>query len=110
MRLYDAQHRLQALREASSYNFDTPPSAGRVIEGLDLLTLGRILNEIDFEEVAKRKKIFNRLYQEALLSEDPAKGISFTDMLLMLAQYKLIDVNKALQYVGNLLGMVYITG
>lgn len=49
-----------------------------------------------------RKRRLNRLYQEALLMEEPRKGLSFTNMLLLLAQCKLIDVSKAFQYVGNI--------
>ena len=97
VRLYGTQHSVRALREASSQNSDKPPIGKHIIEGLDLHALYRSLDQIDYNQVATRKKMFNRLYQEALLSEDPARGISFTNMLLMLAQYKLVDVDKALQ-------------
>lgn len=68
-----------------------------VVQGYDVDALNRALDEIDYKEVSDRKRIFNRLYQEALLTEDPQRGISFTKMLLMLATYKLIDVDKAFQ-------------
>lgn len=52
---------------------------------------------IDSAKVRERRRIFSRLYHEARISEEPGRGISFTSMLFMLAHYKLIDDEKALQ-------------
>ena len=72
-----------------------PPSEGdwtpRVVDGLDLNKLEHILNGIDYAEVRKRKAVYIRLYHEASsISHVPGLGISFTDMLTLLAHHKLI--------------------
>lgn len=69
----------------------------RIVDGLDLVALEHHLNQIDYHDVARRKKRFNRLYQEALLTEEPGRGISFTSMLLLLAHYKLMEPERALK-------------
>ena len=97
MRLYPAENRVDALRQAASWDLSVKASSARVVEGLDLEALDDILDSIDYDEVKRRKRVFNRLYQEALLTEEPGRGISFTNMLLMLAHYKLIDPAKSLQ-------------
>lgn len=70
---------------------------GRVVNGLDLDALSSALAGMDAREMTRRKRQFNRLYHEALLRSDPGKGISFTDMLLILAQYKLVQPENALK-------------
>lgn len=64
---------------------------------LNLSALKQAIDVLDKKEIARKRREFNRLYQEALLSEEPGKGISFTNMLVMLAQHKLIDPDKALK-------------
>jgi hypothetical protein len=75
------------------------PAAGRVVDGIDLMLLGKALGSIDQMKTKKAKDLYNRLYHEALISAEPGRGISFTDMLVLLAHYKLIDDDKALQSV-----------
>ena len=71
-----------------------PEAAG---DNVDRRILSAFFRQIDYSEVAKRRYTYNRLYQEALLSEEPGKGISFTNMLTLLAHYKLIHDGNALQ-------------
>lgn len=97
VKIYPSPLRVKALRLACFWNADNQLKKGRAVDGLDLEALDRLLNTVDRAEVAQRKKQFNRLYQEALLSEEPGKGVSFTNMLLILAQYKLVDPQKALK-------------
>lgn len=66
------------------------------VEGVDLEKLERILDQIDFAEVRKKKVVYNRLYHEASISHKPGLGISFTDMLTLLAHHKLIVDAEAL--------------
>jgi hypothetical protein len=68
----------------------------RVCEGVDLNKLKRIVDQIDVAEIRKRKAIYNRLYHEASISHEPGLGISFTDMLTLLAHHKLIIDAEAL--------------
>lgn len=58
--------------------------------------LNRILGGIDNVKIRKRRTLFSRIYHEAMISQEPGKGISFTNMLLMLAHHKLIDDREAL--------------
>ncbi|KAL0066269.1 calcium channel protein [Marasmius tenuissimus] len=62
--------------------------------GVDTDKLNRILGAIDYTAIRKRKATYGRLYHEASIS--PGKGISFTDMLLLLAHHKLIVDHEAL--------------
>jgi hypothetical protein len=66
------------------------------VPGLDLDKLRLILNDIDYKEIRKRRAIYCRLYQEASISHEPGLGISFTNMLLLLAHHKLIVDAEAL--------------
>ncbi|KAL1918646.1 uncharacterized protein VTP21DRAFT_2668 [Calcarisporiella thermophila] len=63
---------------------------------IDWRRLSAKLNELDQRTLHERRHLFNYLYQEAVCSEEQGKGISFTNMLLMLAHYKLVDDGKSL--------------
>lgn len=71
----------------------------RIIDGFDLDRLNDSLDRIDRDAIKKRKNLYNRLYHEARISCEPGKGISFTNMLLLLAHHKLIDDREALVFV-----------
>lgn len=68
----------------------------RVAHGLDLSKLERILDGINYAEVRRRKAIYIRLYHEASISHEQGLGISFTNMLTLLAHHKLIVDSEAL--------------
>ena len=63
---------------------------------INLRSLNATLSAIDYAAVRKRRKLFNRLYQEAIITDQQGEGISFTNMLLLLAHHKLIVDNEAL--------------
>jgi hypothetical protein len=69
----------------------------RYVDGLDVNRLQRVLDSLDSSRTRQRRDLYNRLFQEALFVQEPGKGISFTNMLLLLAHYKLIDDEKALK-------------
>lgn len=52
--------------------------------------------QIDYRRVREYRQVYTRLYNEARISVEPERGISFTSMLMMLSHYKLIDDEKAL--------------
>ena len=79
-------------------DMDDKPASG-YNHGLDLRKLARAIQSIDGPSIRKRRAIYNRLYHEALVFQERGKGISFTNMLFMLAHYKLIDDREALVYV-----------
>ncbi len=64
--------------------------------GVDLPKLQFNVNSIDRTVIKRRKNLYNRLYHEARISYEPGKGISFTNMLLLLAHHKLIVDKEAL--------------
>ncbi|PWY99256.1 hypothetical protein BCV70DRAFT_200837 [Testicularia cyperi] len=64
--------------------------------------LNRALSAVSADELRLRRDRFNRIYHEAILRCDPVKGISFNEMLLLLARYKLIDELEALD-IGELI-------
>jgi len=67
-----------------------------VIDGVDLSKVEKILDGIDYNEIRKRRAIYSRLYHEATISHEPGLGISFTNMLTLLAHHKLIVDAEAL--------------
>ena len=70
-----------------------------VKQAVDVRHIEAVLRQVDVQRVRQRRELFARLFHEARISEEPGRGISFTSMLTMLAHYKLIDGEKALQYV-----------
>lgn len=68
---------------------------------IDLRLLQNSIDRLPVEEIKERRRNFNILYEELMISVD-TRGISFTRMLLMLAHYKFIDDNKALRYNSSL--------
>ena len=59
--------------------------------------LNKLLNNIDFGAIWKRRVMFIRIYHEATVMCYQGKGISFTDMLVLLAHHKLINDHEALR-------------
>jgi hypothetical protein len=64
--------------------------------GANLSQIKHFVEDIDFSEIRKRKALYNRLYHEASISHEHGLGISFTDMLSLLAHHKLIVDAEAL--------------
>lgn len=69
---------------------------GATSHGVKIDLLNSICRTIDPQDAKQRRQLYERLYHESLLI-DTGYGISFTSMLLLLAHYKLIDDNNALQ-------------
>ena len=67
-----------------------------IVEGIDLEKLNRTLNTIDYANIKRQKAVYSRLYHEANVTHHSGRGISFTDMLLLLAHHKLIVDRDAL--------------
>ena len=68
----------------------------KVVDGQDFSKTEMLLGGIDRVAIKRRKNLYNRLYHEARISHEPGKGISFTNMLLLLAHHKLIVDREAL--------------
>jgi len=87
---------------ASKDSPDSNTPLTRIAHGIDLGKLESRLNGIDYHAIRKRRAIYSRLYHEAIISHQPGRGISFTDMLLLLAHHKFIVDGEALVYVNSL--------
>lgn len=71
---------------------DTSPLAPEI----DLRKLNQVLNTMDIEDIRRRRMLYARIYHEACLTYERKDGISFTEMLLLLAHNKLITDKDAL--------------
>lgn len=97
VRIYPAEYsipRILARSRETQQSSAAWPS--RVFEGINLDKLNATLSGIDRAGIKKRKNLYNRLFHEARISHEPGKGISFTNMLLLLAHHKLIVDREAL--------------
>ncbi|CAH7684043.1 Ion transport protein-domain-containing protein [Phakopsora pachyrhizi] len=68
-------------------------------EVLDIVELNRRLKSVDWNEIQKRKRLYEELYQEAKMIEGKRLigGISFNEMMLLVAHYKLINDDQAMR-------------
>uniref|UniRef100_D8Q6Y7 Calcium-channel protein CCH1 n=1 Tax=Schizophyllum commune (strain H4-8 / FGSC 9210) TaxID=578458 RepID=D8Q6Y7_SCHCM len=96
VRIYPQQYSIpniiNAAKESSNSEYAWP---SLVVDGIDIGKLNKVLNEIDYAAIRRRRVIYSRLYHEASISHH-GRGISFTDMLLLLAHHKLIVDREAL--------------
>ncbi|KAF9039224.1 high-affinity cell membrane calcium channel [Panaeolus papilionaceus] len=96
VRIYPAEYNIRNIVNACKDPLGKEAWQPRVVEGLDVAKLERVLDGIDYAEIRKRKAIYSRLYHEASITHEPGLGISFTDMLTLLAHHKLIVDVEAL--------------
>ncbi|ATY63219.1 calcium channel subunit Cch1 [Cordyceps militaris] len=64
---------------------------------IDLGRLNRRLAKLDVEKIRARRRVFNVFFEEVLVAADPDRGIAFSDVLLILAHYKIINDSKSLR-------------
>ncbi|KAG6015069.1 hypothetical protein E4U54_004335 [Claviceps lovelessii] len=64
---------------------------------IDLDKLNQRLSRLDVVRIRERRRRFNIFFGEVLVSADPDQGIAFTDVLLILAHYNIINDNKSLK-------------
>lgn len=75
---------------------DDRQAGSGVVAGVDLHLLNQKLKMVDFHEIARRRVVYNRLYHEALMLAERGKGLSFSNTLMLLAHYKLLDGPESL--------------
>ncbi len=66
---------------------------------VDTRKLEVALGAVDFAEVRTRRRNYCRLWHEARLAGTPGRGVRFTALLMLIAHYRLIDDNEALEWV-----------
>jgi hypothetical protein len=89
VRIYPLRYNLHNLKvnvTASDMDWSSP----HVIQGIDLAKLKNTLDGVNYATVKRQKALYSRLFHEANVTHHSGKGISFTEMLLLLAHYKLI--------------------
>ncbi|THG95158.1 hypothetical protein EW026_g6441 [Hermanssonia centrifuga] len=97
VRIYPAEYSIPQIQSRSKCDENSDPMLPSVrYGGVDLPKLQFNVNSIDRTVIKRRKNLYNRLYHEARISYEPGKGISFTNMLLLLAHHKLIVDKEAL--------------
>ncbi|KAH9475037.1 Calcium-channel protein cch1 [Psilocybe cubensis] len=96
VRIYPAEYSVRNILSVCKDPLDKKAWGSRVVDGVDLNKLESIVDGIDYADVRKRKAIYRRLYHEASISHEQGLGISFTDMLTLLAHHKLIVDAEAL--------------
>ncbi|KAB5580798.1 Ion transport protein-domain-containing protein [Coniochaeta sp. 2T2.1] len=99
MRIYDQQDSVPRILEdirgddAMSIRHQSIVSVNQLQTGLDLKKLNARLNQIDRAKVQKRRHRFALFYEEIMCQADPERGVSFTNVLMTLAHYNIIDEN-----------------
>jgi hypothetical protein len=71
----------------------------RTVDGINVTRLHDIVFALDGQELRQRRERFNRVWHEACIIADESeesKGVSFQDMLKLVAHHKLIDPSTAL--------------
>ena len=99
VRVYPAEYSVRNILASCRTTTDPDPKwtpGTQSSHGVDLGLLNTALSAIDHEEIRRRRRLFSRLYHEAIVTQQHKGGISFTDMLLLLAHYKLIVDRDAL--------------
>ena len=103
VRIYPAEYSVQNILSVARDPLSDQAWNSRVVNGVDLSKLESIVDQIDYADVRRRKALYSRLYHEAIISHEQGRGISFTDMLTLLAHHKLINDSEALVYVCSIL-------
>ncbi|ODA76644.1 hypothetical protein RJ55_07915 [Drechmeria coniospora] len=80
-------------RSSRHLSVSTASGAGEV----DLDKLNRRLALLDVKKIQEQRRRFKVFFGEVLVSADPDKGIAFTDVLMILAHYNIINDNKSLK-------------
>ncbi|KAI9433175.1 Ion transport protein-domain-containing protein [Lactarius indigo] len=96
VRIYPTEFSVQNILATCTDKGDRDYPDNKSTHGVNLRLLNTTLSTIDYAAIRKRRKLFSRLYHEAIITHQHGKGISFTNMLLLLAHHKLIVDKEAL--------------
>ncbi|GFP60517.1 calcium-channel protein cch1 [Trichoderma asperellum] len=101
MRIYEAEDSvrqiLEDVREDTRVSRHTSIVSTAALNDVDISRLNERLSQLDIKKIRKRRHRFNIFYEEVLVSADPDKGIAFTDVLMILAHYNIINDSKSLK-------------
>jgi hypothetical protein len=106
MRIYPAEDSigqiLEDIRDDSKSARHMSIATANFYNDIDINKLNQRLAQIDVEQIRERRRRFDIFFGEVLVSADPDRGIAFTDVLLILAHYNIINDSKSLKYDGPL--------
>ncbi|KAL7785128.1 calcium permeable channel [Trichoderma ceciliae] len=101
MRIYEAEDSVRQIlddvREDVKASRHTSIVSTAALNDIDIKRLNERLSHLDIKKIRKRRHLFNIFYEEVLVSADPDKGIAFTDVLMILAHYNIINDSKSLR-------------
>lgn len=98
MRIYDDEFTIgRILEECRVDRRDSLIAHRRVVDGVDLEKMAKILRRIPVDDVRERRQRLNTFYEEVKVSADPVRGISFHSCLMILAHYNVINDSKSLK-------------
>ncbi|KAE8134458.1 Ion transport protein-domain-containing protein [Aspergillus pseudotamarii] len=98
MRIYDDEFTIgRILEECRVDRRDSLIGHRRVVDGVDLEKMAKILRRIPVDDVRERRQRLNTFYEEVKVSADPVRGISFHSCLMILAHYNVINDSKSLK-------------
>lgn len=94
VRIYPTEYSVPSI---VSTCIDAPKIVTKEEMTLNPQKINRVLRKIDFDVIRQRRAVYCRLFHEASIIDSHRKGISFTDMLFLLAHHKLIVDRDALE-------------
>lgn len=102
MRIYEAEDSVRQILEDVRSDSQTSrhmsiASASIFNNEVDISKLNQRLARLDVKKIRQRRRRYNIFYEEVLVSADPDKGIAFTDVLMILAHYNIINDSKSLK-------------
>ncbi|OAA39161.1 cation channel family protein [Metarhizium rileyi] len=97
MRIYQPEDSisqiLEDVREESKSARHLSVATTNFYSDIDIDRLNQRLARLDVERIRERRRRFKIFFGEVLVSADPDRGIAFTDVLLILAHYNIINDN-----------------
>ncbi|RDB21766.1 Calcium-channel protein cch1 [Hypsizygus marmoreus] len=97
VKIYPTEYSIPNIKAACKASTEPEMNwSSRIVDGIDMGKLDAVLSGVDYAQIRKRRAIYSRLYHEASISHQQGRGISFNDMLVLLAHHKLIVDGEAL--------------
>ncbi|KAI6779097.1 Calcium-channel protein-like protein [Emericellopsis cladophorae] len=101
MRIYDPEDSVQQILDDVRGDATTTRHTSLATHSgpteIDLDKLNARIAKLDVAKIRERRRRFNIFYEEVLVSADPDKGITFTSVLLILANWNIIHDSKSLK-------------
>lgn len=110
MSIYDPEDSvsqiLDDVRDDARMSRHSSMVASNIKGDIDLGRLNRRLSNLDIEKIRTRRRVFNVFFEEVLVAADPDRGIAFSDVLLILAHYKIINDSKSLRSAASIVPLI----